>query len=73
MPGCLRDGSAQTAARAAALRIEVDDQLFSHSILTPDQPVPVLTMQDQAPGRVVLAVNPVHTSHKVTSRENRDR
>ena len=51
----LRDGSAQTILRAATLRKKLQIQLStspSHSILTPDRPVPALTLYRQAPGRV---------------------
>ena len=42
----LRDGSAQTAVRAATLRQELQIRLAvspSHGTLTPGQPVPMLT------------------------------
>ena len=49
---CLRDGSAQTSARAVTLRYKMQIQLStspSHSILTPGQPVPTPTLKRQAP------------------------
>ena len=45
MPVFLRDGSAQTIARAATLREKLQIKLAvspSHSTLTPGQPVPAL-------------------------------
>ena len=50
----LRDGSAQTILHAATLRQKLYIKLSilpSHSILTPGRPVPVLTLQCQAPGK----------------------
>ena len=47
MPVCLRDGSAPTILRAATLRRKMQTKLSispSHSILTPGQPVPALTL-----------------------------
>ena len=44
---------------AATLRLKLQIQLSispSHSILTPGQPVPALTLQRQAPGRVATGV-----------------
>ena len=55
----LRDGSAQTILRAATLRQKLQIKLStspSHSILTPGRPVPALTLQCQAPGRVATGV-----------------
>ena len=55
----LRDGPAPTSLRAATLRQNLQIKLSSspsHSILTPDRPVPALTLQRQAPGRVVTGV-----------------
>ena len=55
----LRDGSAQTILRAATLRQKLQIQLSispSHSILTPGQPIPALTLKCQAPGRVATGV-----------------
>ena len=55
----LRDGSAQSSERAATLRQKLQIKLSispSHSILTPGQPVPELTLQRQAPGRVATGV-----------------
>ena len=52
---CLKDGSPQTIVRAATLRQKLQFQLCSspsHSILTPGRPVPALTLERQAPGRV---------------------
>ena len=43
----LRDGAAHTAGRAATLRQKLHIKLavsLSHSILTPGQPVPALTL-----------------------------
>ena len=51
----LRDGFAQTIGRAATLRQKLQTKCSisaSHSILTPGQPVPALTLQHEAPGRV---------------------
>ena len=51
----LRDRSALTIVRAATLRQKLRIKLStspSHNILTPDRPVPVLTLYRQAPGRV---------------------
>ena len=59
MPVYLRDGFAQTILRAATLRQKLQIQLSippSHSTLTPYRPVPVLTLQRQAPGRVATGV-----------------
>ena len=56
----LRDGSAQTIIRAATLRQKLQIKLSispSHSILTPGQPVPALTLWRQAPGRVASEVS----------------
>ena len=55
----LRDGPAQTSLHAATLRQKLQIKLStlpSHSILTPDQPVRVLTLRHQAPGRVATGV-----------------
>ena len=55
----LRDGSAQTSLRAATLRQKLQIKLstsLSHSILTPGQPAPALTLERQAPGRVATGV-----------------
>ena len=55
----LRDGSAQTIAHAATQRKKSHIKLSispSHSILTPDQPVPVLILNHEASGRVVTRV-----------------
>ena len=55
----IRDGSAQTSVHAATLRQKLQIKLSlspSHSILTPHQPVPVLTLWCQAPGRVATGV-----------------
>ena len=54
-----QDGSVQIILRAATLRYKLQTKLSispSHSILTPGQPVPALTLQHQAPGRVVTGV-----------------
>ena len=51
----LRDGSAQTAVRAATLRQRLQIKLAitpSHSILTPGQPDPPLTLSRKAAGRL---------------------
>ena len=51
----LRDVSAQTVARPAALREKLQDDsalLPCQSALTPGQPVPALTLERQAPGSV---------------------
>ena len=48
-------GSAQTTLRAATLRQKLQIKLSAspgHGILTPSQPVPALTLERQAPGRV---------------------
>ena len=47
----LRDGSTLTSVHAVTLPIS-----SSHSVLIPDQPVPALTLQRQAPGRVATGV-----------------
>ena len=55
----LRDGSAQTIVYAATLAQKLQIKLsFSpnHSILTPGQPAPALTLSCQVPGRVATAV-----------------
>ena len=55
----LRDGSAQTSVCAATLEIAVADKtiyLTHHSILTPGQPVPVLILEYQAPGKAATGV-----------------
>ena len=55
----LRDGSAQTRVRAVTLRYKLQIKLStspSHSMLTPGQPVPALTLQHQAPGKVATRV-----------------
>ena len=55
----LRDGSAQTILRATTLRQKLQIKLStspSHSILTPGRPVPALTQQCQACGRVATGV-----------------
>ena len=55
----LRDASAKTTLRAATLRQKLQTKLSispSHSILTPGQPVPALTLYLQAPGRVATGV-----------------
>ena len=55
MRAYLRDGSAQTILCTATLRQKLQTKLSissSYSILTPGQPVPALTLQRQAPGRV---------------------
>ena len=55
-----RDGSAQTTVLTATLRQKLHIQLSispGHSILTPGQPVPALTLYRQAPGRVATGVS----------------
>ena len=55
----LRDGFAKTILRAATLRYKLQIQFStspSHSIQTPGQPVPALTLYRQAPGRVATGV-----------------
>ena len=55
----LRYRFAQTSARAATLREKLQTKFSispSHSILTPDRPVSVLTLSRQAPGRADTAV-----------------
>ena len=55
----LRDGSAQSIVRAATLRYKLQTKLSispNHSILTPGRPVPALTLERQAPGRVATGV-----------------
>ena len=55
----LRDGSAQAILRAAILRWKLQIELSTsptHSILTPGRPVPALTLERQAPGRVATGV-----------------
>ena len=55
----LRDGSAQTVLRAATLRQKLQIRLStspSHSIPTPGQPVPAMTLRRQAPGWVATGV-----------------
>ena len=55
----LRDGSPHTSLRAATLRQKLHIKLSaspSHSIFTPGQPVPALTLERQAPGRVATGV-----------------
>ena len=55
----LRDGSGQAIGCAATLRYKLQIKLStspSHSILTPGQPVPALTMYRQAAGRVTHGV-----------------
>ena len=55
----LRDRSAQTILHAATLRKKLQIKLSStpsHSILTLGQPVPALTLQCQAPGRVTTGL-----------------
>ena len=55
----LRDGFAQAIGRAATLRQKLHIKLSlspSHNILTPGQPIPMLTLQRQAPGRVATGV-----------------
>ena len=55
----LTDGSAQTILRAATLRQKLHIKRCtspSHSMLTPGRPVPVLTLERQAPGRVATGV-----------------
>ena len=50
----LRDESAQKMFRAATLRWKLQIKLSTslcHSILTPGQPVPALSLHRQAPGR----------------------
>ena len=51
-----RDGSARTILRAATLRLSKLSISPCHSILTPGQPVPALSLQHQAPGRVATGV-----------------
>ena len=54
-----RDGSAQTTLRAATPRSKMQIKRSispSHSILTPGQPLPALTLERQAPGRVATGV-----------------
>ena len=49
----LSDGSAQAIVRAATLRYKLQVKLSAsshHSKLTPDQPIPALTLQFQTPG-----------------------
>ena len=55
----LRDGSAKTIVLAVTLRQKLQIKLAnspSHSKLMPHQPVPTLTLQCQAPGRVATGV-----------------
>ena len=55
----LRDESAQIILRAATLRQKLQIQLSispSHSLLTPGQPVPALTLSCQAPGKVATGM-----------------
>ena len=55
----LRDGSAQTNLRGATMRQKLQIKLSTspnHSILTPGQPVPVLTLWHQVPCRVATGV-----------------
>ena len=55
----LKDGSAQTVARTATVRYKLYIKLAAstiHSIQTPGQPVPALTLQRQVPGRVPTGV-----------------
>ena len=55
----LRDGSAQTIQCPATLRKKLQIKVSispTHSILTPGQPVPVLTLLRQAPGKVATGV-----------------
>ena len=55
----LKDGSAQTILHAATLRQKLQIKLSNlpnHSILTPGQPVPALTLWCQVPGRVATGV-----------------
>ena len=59
MPVCLWDRSAQAGVCAVTLRQNLQIKLSvspSHSILTPRQPMPALSLQRQAPGRVGLLV-----------------
>ena len=70
----LRDGSAQTSLRAATLRQKLQIQLStpsSHSILSPGQPVPALTLQCQAPGRVAIGV-PISKLTWISSRRKQE-
>ena len=56
----LRDGSAQTILHAATLRLKLQIKVSispSHSMLTLGQPVPLLTLLCQAPGRVAFGVS----------------
>ena len=55
----LRDGSAQTVVRTAALRQKLQIKLAissNHRVLKPGQPVLALNLQRQAPGRVATGV-----------------
>ena len=55
----LRDGSAQTSVRAARMRLKLLIEIStspSHSILTPDLPVPALTLYCHVPSRVATGV-----------------
>ena len=55
----LTDGSAQASLHAATLRQQLQIKLFTsstHSLPTPGLPVPALTLEHQAPGRVATAV-----------------
>ena len=55
----LRDGSAQTTARAATLKQKLQIKFStspSHSILTPGRPVPVLALKRQVPDTVATGM-----------------
>ena len=52
----LRDGSARTIVPRLKLQIKLSTSP-SHSILTPGRPVPALTLQRRAPGRVATGVS----------------
>ena len=70
----LRDGSAQTIARAATLRLKWQVKLStppSHSTLTPGQPVPGLSLYRQAPGRIAIPVSPALDAEALTTRPPR--
>ena len=56
---CQKSGTGPLNAIIIVILIDVADQTFyppSHSRLTPSQPVPALTLQDQVPGRVATSV-----------------
>ena len=64
----LRDGPAQTIVRAATLREKLQIKLgisSSHSTPTGGQPVPMLTLECQTPGRVAIGQGYDRTRQKI--------